>query len=99
MHGASDKKALKSPCTYKMHAVCAWARMLSNAKFTTTSDVQAGLLTPLHFVDPSAHCRRLQALASDGLCWQQPAYQQPDSSNKPRSFWDLSAVEGVDGQQ
>ena len=38
-------------------------------------------------------CRRLQALASDGLCWQQPAYQQPASSNKPRSFWDLSAVE------
>lgn len=38
-------------------------------------------------------CRRLQALARDGLCWQRPAYQRPASSSTCRSFWDLSAVQ------
>ena len=56
-------------------------------------------LTPLHHMAAAIlcaalhPCRRLQALASDGLCWQQPAYQQPASSNKPRSFWDLSVAD------
>jgi hypothetical protein len=43
--------------------------------------------------------RRLQALARDGLCWQQAAYQRPASSSRSRSFWDLSAVNQQQQQQ
>jgi hypothetical protein len=42
----------------------------------------------------SCFVRRLQALAADGTCWLQPAYQQASSSSRSRSFWDLSALEG-----
>jgi hypothetical protein len=47
----------------------------------------------------NANCWRLQALARDGICWKQPAYQHHASSGRSCSLWDLSVAETRSNKQ